>query len=223
MDRRPTRWRGSLGPRGRSPRPAKAARAAMERTARSSSRACGPGGLKWTGEPVRFTHTLPDRSADVSVCSRTILGVRRSSRASRASRGGAGPVQRQTSYRWCAAIPTLKEVSFTSWLSDRAFYGVDHHVNDQSIFPGAGFLEMACISGNIACEERVRQIRDIVWIQPFPHRPANAAHGVEQYWRQRRVRHLVATKTVKRSCIPKAGWRSDAAARAGRGRRSRSD
>ena len=70
----------------------------------------------------------------------------------------------------CRNSSTLKEVSFTSSLSDRAFYAVDHHVNDQSIFPGAGFLEMACISGNIACEERVRQIRDIVWIQPLRFR-----------------------------------------------------
>jgi polyketide synthase PksL len=62
---------------------------------------------------------------------------------------------------------TLKEVSFTSSLSDTAFYAVDHKVDQERIFPGVGFLEMACISGNIAGEQRVRKIKDIVWIQPL--------------------------------------------------------
>jgi acyl transferase domain-containing protein len=62
---------------------------------------------------------------------------------------------------------TLNEVSFSSLLPDTAFYAVEHKVNGERIFPGAGFLEMACISGNIAGERRVRKIRDIVWVQPL--------------------------------------------------------
>ena len=65
---------------------------------------------------------------------------------------------------------TLKEVSFSSSLSDTAFYALDHKVNDEGIFPGAGFLEMACISGSIAAERRVRKIADIVWIRPLSFR-----------------------------------------------------
>ncbi len=65
---------------------------------------------------------------------------------------------------------SLKEVSFNSTLSDTAFYAVDHKVKDEGIFPGAGFLEMACISGNIAAEHRVRKIQDIVWVQPLSFR-----------------------------------------------------
>jgi polyketide synthase PksN len=65
---------------------------------------------------------------------------------------------------------TLREVSFTSLLSDTAFYAVDHKVNEDRIFPGAGFLEMACISGNIASEHRVCKIQDIVWLQPLSFR-----------------------------------------------------
>jgi polyketide synthase PksL len=61
---------------------------------------------------------------------------------------------------------TLKEVRFSSSLPDTAFYAVDHQVNDEKIFPGAGFLEMACIAANMASEQRVRRIRDIVWMQP---------------------------------------------------------
>ncbi|MBO0799636.1 MAG: polyketide synthase dehydratase domain-containing protein, partial [Blastocatellia bacterium] len=65
---------------------------------------------------------------------------------------------------------TLKDVSFSSSLTDTAFYAVDHQVHDQKVFPGAGFLEVACISGNIAGERRVRRIKDIVWIQPLVFR-----------------------------------------------------
>jgi len=68
---------------------------------------------------------------------------------------------------------TLKEVSFSSSLSDTAFYAIDHTVNEERIFPGAGFLEMACIAGNIAREQRVCKIKDIVWIQPLLFRKAS--------------------------------------------------
>jgi acyl transferase domain-containing protein len=65
---------------------------------------------------------------------------------------------------------TLKEVSFSSALSDTAFYAVDHKVQEERIFPGAGFLEMACISANIASEQKVRKITDVVWMQPLSFR-----------------------------------------------------
>ncbi|MEO8033557.1 MAG: type I polyketide synthase, partial [Acidobacteriota bacterium] len=65
---------------------------------------------------------------------------------------------------------TLKAVKFSSSLPDTAFYAIDHQVHDESIFPGAGFLEMACIAGNMAGEERVWKIKDIVWNQPLSFR-----------------------------------------------------
>jgi len=65
---------------------------------------------------------------------------------------------------------TLKEISFSSSLSDTAFYAVDHRVHDERIFPGAAFLEMACFAGSVAGEQRVRRIEDIVWIQPLNFR-----------------------------------------------------
>jgi acyl transferase domain-containing protein len=40
-------------------------------------------------------------------------------------------------------------------------------VNGESIFPGAGFLEIACVSGTIAGEASVTRIKDLVWIQPL--------------------------------------------------------
>jgi polyketide synthase PksL len=62
---------------------------------------------------------------------------------------------------------TLSGISFTSRLSDTEFYAVDHEVNEERIFPGAGFLEMACFAGNIAGEQRVRKLKDAVWIHPL--------------------------------------------------------
>jgi len=57
---------------------------------------------------------------------------------------------------------TLKGISFTSQLSDTEFYACDHEVNEERIFPGAGLLEMACFAGNIAGEQRVRKLKDVV-------------------------------------------------------------
>ena len=65
---------------------------------------------------------------------------------------------------------TLKEVCFNSLLSDREFYSQEHQVNEENIFPGCGFLEIACISGNIAGEEKVCKIKDIVWMHPLSFR-----------------------------------------------------
>jgi acyl transferase domain-containing protein len=65
---------------------------------------------------------------------------------------------------------TLREYSFTALLSDAAFYATDHRVNGEPVFPGAGLLEMACVSGAVAAERRVRRIADIVWAHPLRFR-----------------------------------------------------
>jgi acyl transferase domain-containing protein len=62
---------------------------------------------------------------------------------------------------------TLTEVSFRSWLSDRAYYAQEHQVHGQKLFPGSGFIEMACIAGSIVGGAKVRKVQDIVWAQPL--------------------------------------------------------
>jgi len=64
-------------------------------------------------------------------------------------------------------VSTLQEVCFSSLLDANEYYARDHKVSGRSIFPGAGFLEIACINGAIASERRVTAIRDIVWNQPL--------------------------------------------------------
>jgi polyketide synthase PksN len=62
---------------------------------------------------------------------------------------------------------TLREVSFTSLLSDSEFYASDHQVNGEKLFPGAGFIEIAGISGNLAGEQKVCRLKDLVWAYPL--------------------------------------------------------
>ncbi|MET0497717.1 MAG: type I polyketide synthase [Steroidobacteraceae bacterium] len=64
-------------------------------------------------------------------------------------------------------VSTLKEVCFSSSLSVKEYYARDHQVNGESFFPGAGFLEIACVNGTIAGEASVTRIKDILWIQPL--------------------------------------------------------
>ncbi len=76
---------------------------------------------------------------------------------------------------------TLREVCFASSLTDRHYYGRDHMVKGESFFPGAGFLEMACVAGTIAGEGSVTRIEDIVWSQPL--RLADAGQAVKTFLR----------------------------------------
>jgi acyl transferase domain-containing protein len=62
---------------------------------------------------------------------------------------------------------TLKGVSFSSLLSATEFYARDHKVNDEMVFPGAGYLEIARAAGSIAASARVIAIKDVVWVQPL--------------------------------------------------------
>ena len=103
------------------------------------------------------------------------IGIETHARTHAAPRAGLHPLISHNS-------STLKETSFSSVLSDDAFYALDHKVNGEMIFPGAGFLEMACIAGNIAGEQRVRRIKDVVWAQPLSFRkgPQNARTYLKQ-------------------------------------------
>ncbi|MES2350365.1 MAG: SDR family NAD(P)-dependent oxidoreductase [Pseudomonadota bacterium] len=62
---------------------------------------------------------------------------------------------------------TLRQTSFISQLSSSAFHAVDHQVNQQPIFPGAGYLEIAAVCGALAAEQPVLKLRDIVWAHPL--------------------------------------------------------
>ncbi|QHI36097.1 Polyketide synthase PksM [Kordia antarctica] len=64
-------------------------------------------------------------------------------------------------------ISTLRQIGFSSLLDHTEYYAEDHKVNGVKIFPGAGFLEIASVSGSLAGEKKVQKIKDIVWIHPL--------------------------------------------------------
>ena len=155
-------YRGSLGPRRGSGRPSKVAESVLrERNlCELASRWAAGEDVKWES---LYTETRPCR-----------IGLPTYPFARERYWVTDAPIPERRTLTNAQLHPligynssTLKEVRFISSLPDTAFYAVDHKVNDERFFPGAGFLEMACIAGNIAGEQRVRKIKDIVWVQPL--------------------------------------------------------
>jgi acyl transferase domain-containing protein/acyl carrier protein len=62
---------------------------------------------------------------------------------------------------------TLDGIRFAAALDGDRYYARDHRIQGQAVFPGAGFLEMACVAASIAGQHRVRRLRDIYWVQPL--------------------------------------------------------
>lgn len=64
-------------------------------------------------------------------------------------------------------VSTLKQISFCSYLGADEYYAAEHVISGRRIFPGAGYLEIACVAGAIAGELPVHKIKDLVWVQPL--------------------------------------------------------
>nr|WP_255323123.1 SDR family NAD(P)-dependent oxidoreductase [Lysobacter sp. K5869] len=62
---------------------------------------------------------------------------------------------------------TLERVSFDAALVADQYYARDHSIQGQAVFPGAGFIEMACVAATVAGTRRVRRLKDIYWVQPL--------------------------------------------------------
>lgn len=62
---------------------------------------------------------------------------------------------------------TLKEQRFSSRFSGEEFYLADHVVETQKILPGVAYLEMARVAGELAGQQPVRVLRNIVWERPL--------------------------------------------------------
>ena len=64
-------------------------------------------------------------------------------------------------------VSTLARVGFDAMLDLGQYYARDHRIQNQAVFPGAGFLEMACVAATLAGQRRVRRLKDIFWVQPL--------------------------------------------------------
>ncbi len=61
---------------------------------------------------------------------------------------------------------TLSEQQFTTALTGEEFYLTDHVVADTKTLPGVAFLEMARAAGELAAEQPVLKISNVVWAIP---------------------------------------------------------
>ena len=80
-------------------------------------------------------------------------------------------------------ISTLRSIGFESLLHHNEYYAQDHTISDMAIFPGAGFIEMANVCGNIAGERKTRKIKEIVWMHPLTFE--NSSKSVQTYLEQK--------------------------------------
>ena len=62
---------------------------------------------------------------------------------------------------------TLREQRFSSRFSGEEFYLADHVVETQKILPGVAYLEMARVAGELAGQQPVRVLRNVVWERPL--------------------------------------------------------
>jgi polyketide synthase PksN len=62
---------------------------------------------------------------------------------------------------------TLEQVRFDALLDADEYYARDHRIQGRAVFPGSGFLEMACVAATIAGQRRVRRLKDVFWTQPL--------------------------------------------------------
>jgi acyl transferase domain-containing protein/SAM-dependent methyltransferase/acyl carrier protein len=68
-------------------------------------------------------------------------------------------VQRNTS--------VLAEHRYSSTFTGEEFFLRDHQVYGEKVFPGVAYLEMARAAGEMASQQAVTQLSDIVWTQPL--------------------------------------------------------
>lgn len=62
---------------------------------------------------------------------------------------------------------TLKEQRYTTLFRPDEFYIAGHEVAGQKVMPGAVYLEMARAAGEIAAEEPVQTVRQVIWGSPI--------------------------------------------------------
>ena len=66
-----------------------------------------------------------------------------------------------------ANTSNLREQKFTTRFSGEEFFLDDHRVNGRKFLPGAAYLEMARAAGELAAEQKVGRISDVVWSRPI--------------------------------------------------------
>lgn len=62
---------------------------------------------------------------------------------------------------------TLSEQKFTTRLTGQEFFVKDHVIAGKRILPGAAYVEMARVAGQLSCESLIRKMKKIFWTAPI--------------------------------------------------------
>ncbi|RKZ54148.1 MAG: non-ribosomal peptide synthetase, partial [Candidatus Parabeggiatoa sp. nov. 2] len=90
-------------------------------------------------------------------------------------------------------ISTLAEQKFTTALTGEEFYLSDHVVGSQKILPGVAYLEMARAGGELAGEQPVMRLTNIVWARPITVSERAVPVNLSLYPDQQQVEFEVST------------------------------
>jgi len=64
-------------------------------------------------------------------------------------------------------VSTLKEQKFASRFTGKEFFLADHRVKTDAVLPAVAYVEMIAAAGELSGEQKVRVIRNMVWLTPL--------------------------------------------------------
>ncbi len=96
-------------------------------------------------------------------------------------------------------ISSFKGQKFKKTLTVQEFFVTDHRVEGNRVFPGAGYIEMACASGAIAGDKKVRGFKNIVWAKPITVTDARKDVYISLYPSGEGAEYEVSTRDEKGS------------------------
>jgi amino acid adenylation domain-containing protein len=62
---------------------------------------------------------------------------------------------------------TLAVQKFASWFNGREFFLADHKTGTDALLPAVGYVEMIAAAGEFSGEQKIKFIRDMVWMTPL--------------------------------------------------------
>ena len=64
-------------------------------------------------------------------------------------------------------ISDFTEQKYITKLSGEEFFLVDHIINHKKVLPGVAYIEMGKVAGEMATQQKIRKIKNIIWSQPI--------------------------------------------------------
>ncbi|WP_179865847.1 polyketide synthase dehydratase domain-containing protein, partial [Bacillus wiedmannii] len=90
-------------------------------------------------------------------------------------------------------------------LTKEEFYLADHKIEEQTILPGAAYIEMARAAGEIAGERKVRSIQNVNWLRPITLTDAPCKVEIRLYPDGEAVQYEISTRVEEEQIINAQG------------------